>query len=74
MARNTKNPRQESALIAARAHTNLTVFNTVVSILEGGNVYSSITANTTADEIIRLCKAEMARQLKIHDIAMKQIK
>lgn len=49
---------------AARAHTNLNTFGSVVSILEGGQVYGP---NATASRIIAMCKKEMQRQLKIYD-------
>lgn len=56
--------KKEHASAAARAHTNLNTFGAVVAILEGGCVYGP---NATADMIIKLCKAEQHKQLRIYD-------
>lgn len=49
---------------AARAHTNLNVFTIVKSIMESGAVYGY---NRTAENISRLCDAEVQRQLRLYD-------
>lgn len=56
--------RDEHIREAARAHTNLNTFGSVVSLLEGGHVYGH---NATASRIIATAKKEMQRQLKIYD-------
>lgn len=53
---------------AMHAHTNLTVFATVVAILEGGTL--SGYSGTAAARIIRICHQEQQRQLKIMDKAV----
>lgn len=52
---------------AVEAHTNLNTFAVVVSVLEGGCLYGSRTADITAQKIIKLCQDEMQRQLRIYD-------
>lgn len=60
---------KDHAREAARAHTSLNTFGTVVAILEGGLVYGGhgSTADATAAKIIKLCHAEMSKQLRIYD-------
>jgi chorismate mutase len=53
---------------AAEAHTNLNVFASVVSILEGGHLYGA-TNDRAAQRIIELCKAEQAKCLVRYDRA-----
>lgn len=53
--------------IAAHAHTNLNIFAAIASILEGGTIYGSRTAQSTAQKIIRLCNEEGMRQLRTYD-------
>lgn len=53
---------------ASEAHTNLTVFSTVLSILEGGHVYGRSRA---AERIIRLCREEMSRQFEAYEKAAR---
>lgn len=55
----------EELRIAMQSHTNLNLFESVVSILEGGGVYygKNGSAGKTALKIIALCKAEEQRQL-----------
>lgn len=59
----TAEERRQHVLEAAQAHTNLTTFEAVVSVLEGGCVYGD---NAAARKIIKICKAEQQRQLKLH--------
>jgi len=54
---------------AAEAHTNLNVFATVVSILEGGHLYGA-TSDRAAQRIIELCKAEQSKCLARFDRAV----
>lgn len=53
---------------AAEAHTNLNVFASIVSILEGGHLYGA-TSDRTAQRIIEICKAEQAKCLARFDRA-----
>lgn len=53
---------------AAEAHTNLNVFASVVSILEGGHLYGA-TSDRAAQRIIELCKAEQSKCLAQFDRA-----
>ncbi len=55
---------------AAKAHTDLNVFASVVSILEGGHVYTA-TGRAEADAIIRRCKAVQQRLLREYDRNVK---
>lgn len=52
---------------AARAHTNLNTFASIVSILEGGHVYGG--ENKAASKIIAICKEEQTRWLREYDKA-----
>lgn len=57
---------------ALRAHTNLSIFAQVESILEG--LYGgSPTANKSAQRIIDICKQEQTRQLRRMDAAIESI-
>jgi hypothetical protein len=49
---------------AARAHTNLSVFAIVKSLMESGSVYGY---NRTAEKIGKLCDVEVQRQLRLYD-------
>ncbi len=50
----------------AQAHTDLSIFSSVISLLEGGAIYTK-TGHTTAARIIKICSAEAQRQLKSYD-------
>lgn len=54
---------------AAEAHTNLNVFASIVSILEGGHLYGA-TSDRTAQRIIEICQAEERRCLARYDRAV----
>lgn len=54
---------------AAEAHTNLNVFASIVSILEGGHLYGCH-SDRTANRIIEICKAEQSRCLARYDAAV----
>lgn len=64
-------PKRDHVMEAARAHTNLNVFASVVSILEGGHLYGA-TSDRAAQRIIELCKAEQAKCLARFDRARKK--
>lgn len=51
---------------AAEAHTNLTVFHAVISLMEGGHLYGN-TPQQSAARIIAICKSEAHRQLRTFD-------
>lgn len=53
---------------ATDAHTNLNTYASIVTILEGGHLYGG--HSTTAEKIIRLCKAEQGKQLRAYDRAV----
>lgn len=56
---------------AACHHSTLNTFGAVVAILEGGLLYDS-NADVTAERIIKLCRAEMQRQLRLYDAAISK--
>jgi hypothetical protein len=60
---------------AAKAHTNLNTFESVIALLEGGTIYTvgGQSAYRTVTKIIKLCKDEQQRQLSIYDSAMSAI-
>lgn len=57
---------QELIKEAARAHTNLNTFASVVSLLEGGHVYGY---QREANQIIRICNRAQQRFLDQYDKA-----
>lgn len=57
----------EPIALAAEAHTNLNIFAAVVSLLEGGHLYSSGACHTATSRIIRICKAEEIKWLAEYD-------
>ena len=63
----------EHAKIAARAHTNLTVFHAAIAIFEGGCIYHEGSADADAHRVITICKAAAGRQLRLMDRHMKAI-
>lgn len=55
---------------AVRAHTNLSTFACVVSLLEGGHVYGgNPRTDRAAQKIINLCIAEQQKLLRDYDAA-----
>lgn len=58
---------------ALRAHANLTTFQAVVALLEGGCVYGGVGSDKAAQRIIKLARAEQQRLLKIHDTAIAEL-
>jgi len=65
--------RKKELRIACNAHTNLVVFASVVSILEGGNVLGGVDSNAAAQKIIDICKDEQQRLLAVHDAAKDRL-
>lgn len=55
--------------IAAKAHTDLNVFASIVSILEGGSIYMP-GSKEAARKIIRICHAEQQKRLRDYDNAV----
>lgn len=64
---------EQRARAACEAHSTLNTFYSVIAILEGGGIYDG-DAHATVGKIIRLCKAESAKQLRKYDAAMEGIK
>jgi hypothetical protein len=60
-------------LIAAEAHTDLTVFGIVAGILEGGHLYRS-KSQAAAEQITRICQREQQRLLREYDNAVAATK
>jgi len=52
---------------AMRARSHLNIFAAIVAILEGGTISGDIAAKT---KIIKICKIEQQRQLKLMDKAV----
>ena len=63
---------EEAAKDAAYALTNLNLFVSLQTLLEGGHLYPSY--NETAEKIIKLCKAETQRQIRAYDRAIRRYK
>jgi hypothetical protein len=61
-----KPSRRSHIIAAAYAHTELNIFVALVSILEGGALYTP-KAQKAANKIIGICKIEEQRQLRIFD-------
>lgn len=61
----------DAAKKAARHHTTLNTFASIVRILEGGTVYDE-KAHGTARKIIKLCQDEEQRQLARYDAAIQK--
>lgn len=51
---------------AANAHTDLNTFGTIITILEGGHLYCNESLST-ADRIIKMCKAQQQYLLRLYD-------
>jgi hypothetical protein len=58
---------------AARAHSNLNAFGSLVALLEGGIFYGSET-HKAAREITAICRREQAKFLREYDAAIAKIK
>lgn len=62
----------EKHVKAAADHAaTLNAFAAVIALLEGGTVWSP-TAHRAQSQIIRICKDETQRQLKLYDAAVKK--
>lgn len=57
---------------AAEAHTDLTMFYAVISLLEGGHLYCS-SSQADAQRIIGICKRAAGRRLHEYDRAVAKI-
>lgn len=60
--------RKKAISEAAGAHTDLNIFAAVVTLLEGGHLYTS-QGTDSAQRIIRICQAEQAKCLRRYDAA-----
>ena len=54
---------------AAKAHSDLNTFASVVTILEGGHIYMP-QSHTAVARIIKICKAEQQKRLRDYDRAV----
>lgn len=57
---------------AARAHSDLDTFATVVTILEGGHIYRP-ESHAAVDRIIKICLREQQKLLKKYDRAVDAV-
>ncbi len=57
----------------AEAHTNLTMFGAIQSLCESGCFYGG-RVHPALDKIIKICKAEQRKELKIMDKAAEKLK
>jgi hypothetical protein len=57
---------------AIAAHTDLVVFATIADTLEGGHLYDP-KSNAAAARIIKICRAEAQRHLRVLDQAEAEI-
>lgn len=55
---------------ACKAHTNLSVFECVVALLESGSVYGGVGSEKARARIISAAKKEQTRLLGIYDNAV----
>lgn len=55
---------------ACKAHTNLSVFDCVVALLESGSIYGGVGSEKAKEQIIKAAKKEQARLLGIYDNAV----
>jgi hypothetical protein len=56
---------------AAQHHSDLNVFHAILAILEGGVVYSQ-SGRVAAERIIKLCKEENQKQVRLYDNALRK--
>lgn len=64
--------KKDATIIAVNAHSDMSVLGAVVSILEGGHLYTP-RATRAADRIIRICQDEMLRQYRDYNDAACRI-
>lgn len=57
---------------ASYAHSDLNLFASIETLLEGGHLYQS-ESQLTAEKIIKICKAEQQKCLRAHDAAIRAI-
>lgn len=57
---------RRKAKAAAEAHTNLTMFGAIQSLCESGCFYGG-RVHPALDKIIKICKTEQRKELKIMD-------
>lgn len=62
---------KQAAQKAAEAYANLNVFAAVEGMMGGGLLSPSY--NAAADRIIKICQAEMQRQVRAYDAALAAI-
>jgi hypothetical protein len=60
----------EVVVKAAQCHTDLNIFAAIVSILEGGVIYTPYARRTSA-KIISICQKEQQRLLQNYDAARR---
>ena len=56
---------------ATQAHTNLNVWGSIVTILEGGHIYGG--RHEVAGQVIEMCKQQTEAELDIYENCLKQI-
>ena len=72
MANDRSQARRRNARLASEALTNLTIFNAIVSILEGGNIFGD-RARSVATGMISTCKTAIQAELRAMDAAMDKV-
>ena len=66
--------RHAYAQVAAKAHTSLCTFASVVHLLENSRVRNTASARRSAQRIIKICQEEQQRQLKQYDKAIHNVR
>ena len=65
-------PKEDFAIDAAHHHSDLNIFGAIVALLEGGTLYSQ-SGHDAAHRVIRICKEECGKQLRLYDTALRRV-
>lgn len=66
-----KAKRDDAVIAAAHHHSDLNIFAAVIAMLEGGTVYTR-QGLAGRDHVIKLCKEQTQKQLKLCDAALRR--
>ena len=61
----------DAVIAAAQHHSGLNIFAAVIAMLEGGTVYTR-EGIAGRDHVIKLCKKQTQKQLKLYDAALRR--
>ena len=64
--------RMKAIDIAIRSHTNLSMFEAIISLIESGSFYSGVGSDKSMKKIIAIAKKEQQHLISLYDDSLRK--